>query len=816
MYEQFSEFLGKDGTQFWFGIVESNDCPLTLYRVKVRIYGIHPESRDDVPTKDLPWAITMQPSNSSSSSGVGTFAAIANGSMVFGIFLDGKLAQYPMVLGTIPTIHRPNAPGSPGNTDGGYLNNSSLNSYGGTKPYHGGGSGLANEGGNSLRDDGARLTKGDAGNWPLKIYTSGPAPAGLACKDGQGSLNFHRPTALALEELTRQWGKGKLSINSAYRTVEYNARQRGAATNSWHTKGRALDISFKRGPLTRSDLPAFGALAVKNGFIGFGIYDKEQFIHIDTGSARIYQGNFPEFQAALAKAGWRPGMKPLMGVKAEAPPTTSKTSDKDTSPAEQKNTTATSDKDTSPYSNQNKKYENTKEGVQEQIRDSFREKGYTEAQTAGALSHIQRESEFNPNAVGDNGKAFGLAQWNDRQPAMREWTQANGYSPNSVEGQVAFIHHELQGKESKAGNALRNASTPEEASIAMNRYERFKGWNDPSHPEYNARIQLANAKFSGEKGPSGKLPGFHDPTNSMPYANYRGKPGTHGSAKGLNGNPYITNASHNQSGKLNGFPAAGNKGTFGEPANPSAPQFPHNDVKATKSGHMFEMDDTPGAERVAITHRSGSATVFTAKGTTINRTVGNSYNMTARDSFNGTAGDHHITAVGDMNLRSTSDLTIQSDGSISTIYGNDGTMTISGKLDISVGEGLQIRANKIIIQATQIDMYSTGSINLHAEEDINIKGKKINMEGSAEINQKTAIMKSTASGNMMIKGSTVYVDDIIRMAEGGAQDAPSAPDAKSTDLGKPGNRKKIKKNAPPAENPDTYVTTEEAMKVYST
>ena len=118
----FNDFLGKDPTQFFFGVVEDNNCPMTLYRVKVRIFGVHPESKEDVPTKDLPWATVMQPANSSSSSGVGTFAAILPGTWVFGLFLDGKLGQYPMVMGTIPGIHRPNSPKSPGNTDGGFFN----------------------------------------------------------------------------------------------------------------------------------------------------------------------------------------------------------------------------------------------------------------------------------------------------------------------------------------------------------------------------------------------------------------------------------------------------------------------------------------------------------------------------------------------------------------------------------------------------------------------------------------------------------------------------------------------------------------------
>jgi hypothetical protein len=41
-------------------------------------------------------------------------------------------------------------------------------------------------------------------------------------------------------------------------------------------------------------------------------------------------------------------------------------------------------------------------------------------------------------------------------------------------------------------------------------------------------------------------------------------------------------------------------------SNQVAPQYPHNSVIHTRSGHVIEYDDTPGKTRVALTHQSGS------------------------------------------------------------------------------------------------------------------------------------------------------------------------------------------------------------------
>ena len=43
-------------------------------------------------------------------------------------------------------------------------------------------------------------------------------------------------------------------------------------------------------------------------------------------------------------------------------------------------------------------------------------KGWTKEQATGVAANIEQESRFNPAAIGDGGKAHGIAQWHpDRQ-----------------------------------------------------------------------------------------------------------------------------------------------------------------------------------------------------------------------------------------------------------------------------------------------------------------------------------------------------------------------------------------------------------------
>lgn len=81
----------------WFmGVVEDRRDPRKMGRVKVRCFDIHPDSKEDVPTADLPWAIPVLGNFDTN------YKPPLEGSWVFGFFIDGRDAQHPLVIGILP------------------------------------------------------------------------------------------------------------------------------------------------------------------------------------------------------------------------------------------------------------------------------------------------------------------------------------------------------------------------------------------------------------------------------------------------------------------------------------------------------------------------------------------------------------------------------------------------------------------------------------------------------------------------------------------------------------------------------------------
>jgi len=98
-------FMGKDGFQWFIGVVEDRHDPKRLGRLRVRCLGHHTEDLVKLPTKDLPWAHPMNPITSATVSGVGqTPLGAVEGTWVVGFFTDGPTAQQPVVMGTLPGV----------------------------------------------------------------------------------------------------------------------------------------------------------------------------------------------------------------------------------------------------------------------------------------------------------------------------------------------------------------------------------------------------------------------------------------------------------------------------------------------------------------------------------------------------------------------------------------------------------------------------------------------------------------------------------------------------------------------------------------
>ena len=102
-----SNFIGRDGFRWWIGQI----APIRAQRkqvrgkgwgnrLKVRILGYHPFSKEDLPDDDLPWAgILLPPTHGSGGANLFSSVRLRPGDVVMGFFVDGDNAQVPVIFG---------------------------------------------------------------------------------------------------------------------------------------------------------------------------------------------------------------------------------------------------------------------------------------------------------------------------------------------------------------------------------------------------------------------------------------------------------------------------------------------------------------------------------------------------------------------------------------------------------------------------------------------------------------------------------------------------------------------------------------------
>ena len=142
------------------------------------------------------------------------------------------------------------------------------------------------------------------------------------------------------------------------------------------------------------------------------------------------------------------------------------------------------------------------------------------------------------------------------------------------------------------------------------------------------------------------------------------------------------------------------------------PKYPYNNITQTKSGHMFEMDDTPKGERVRIHHRSGTFIEMHPNGDEVHKIYGNGYEIITKNKNVLISGVCNITIKGDSILHVEGNRTELVDGNYNLV--------VKGEYNLVAQDNATVSSkNKVSLKA---DILSLKTDSMTISGDLNVDG----------------------------------------------------------------------------------------------
>lgn len=225
--------------------------------------------------------------------------------------------------------------------------------------------------------------------------------------------------------------------------------------------------------------------------------------------------------------------------------------------------------------------------------------------------------------------------------------------------------------------------------------------------------------------------GNQDPRGEFPSPQYWNSPNTNYAATG------------NATNEL--YVGGGDKEVDLGLADKKASQYPYNQVSETISGHVIEVDDTPGGERILIKHRTGAGVELRQDGTVLVASTKNKIEVTGDDHNVIVEGDGNMVYKGNLNIQVTGEFNVEcTDFNIKT-NGNMNTNVV-GSQRTTVGETKSDTVRGGLSQTVTQQVTNTYLGGLST----NVKGTlSHNVEGPANyVSSENTIMTSETKLNM--------------------------------------------------------------------
>lgn len=192
----------------------------------------------------------------------------------------------------------------------------------------------------------------------------------------------------------------------------------------------------------------------------------------------------------------------------------------------------------------------------------------------------------------------------------------------------------------------------------------------------------ADNRTDAENASGGVKGGFRDPSGSFPKLSYAFESTVNKAAR---------SAKRNELSIGGGLDGLGVKLPLQQMS-----QYPYNQVMETVAGHVIEIDDTPGGERILIKHNSGSGIEMRADGSMVMKSEANVVQSVSGSSTLIVEGDVNIKANGNLSLTVAGDLKLNVGGNIEINSGGNKTENISGssRENVNGSMGSIVRGNR--------------------------------------------------------------------------------------------------------------------------
>tara|TARA_B100000900_G_scaffold372091_1_gene351763 strand:+ start:6766 stop:8235 length:1470 start_codon:yes stop_codon:yes gene_type:complete len=165
--------------------------------------------------------------------------------------------------------------------------------------------------------------------------------------------------------------------------------------------------------------------------------------------------------------------------------------------------------------------------------------------------------------------------------------------------------------------------------------------------------------------------GFQDPSGTFPKVEYAYKSTVNRAARNQKRNDITTNG---------GIPTLPQNST---PTEKKLPIYPYNQVFETAGGHILELDDTMGNERILIRHQTGAGIEIAPDGTVKISSGGDTHIMTGADQHVVVEGNAHMTYQGDLNVDVAGDYNLTC-GNFNQLINGDKIQQVDGAKRVTV------------------------------------------------------------------------------------------------------------------------------------